>query len=76
MEAGKKPCIVKEVLPPEESGQYLRVPVVVGVPTTGEVICRPPDWQEAPRVVGASTTASIRSCFWSPNGRPATISAN
>jgi Fic family protein len=43
--------IVREVLPPDESGRYRRVPVVVGVPATGEVIYRPPDWQEVPGLV-------------------------
>ena len=30
--------VVKDILPPAESGQYRRVPVVVGVPATGEVV--------------------------------------
>jgi Fic family protein len=33
--------VVKDVLPPAETGQYRRVPVVVGIPSTGEVIYRP-----------------------------------
>jgi Fic family protein len=40
--------LVDDILPPEESGQYRRVPVVVGVPATGEVVYRPPDWSEVP----------------------------
>lgn len=40
--------IVQDILPLEESGQYRRVPVVVGVPATGEVIYRPPAWQDVP----------------------------
>ena len=40
--------VVKDILPPLDTGQYRRVPVVVAVPATGEVVYRPPDWQEVP----------------------------
>jgi Fic family protein len=40
--------VVKDLLPPTEAGNYRRVPVVVAVPATGEVVFRPPDWQEVP----------------------------
>ena len=43
--------VVKDVLPPEEAGQYRHVPVVVGVPATGEVVYRPPDWEDVPELV-------------------------
>ena len=42
--------VVKDVLPPAESGQYRRVPVVVGVPTTGEIVYCPPDWDDVPEL--------------------------
>lgn len=42
--------VVKDVLPPAESGQYRRVPVVVGVPATGEIVYRPPDWDDVPEL--------------------------
>lgn len=41
----------KEILPAAETGHYRRVPVVVAVPATGEVVCRPPPWQEVPGLV-------------------------
>jgi Fic family protein len=40
--------VVKDILPPAEIGQYRRVPVVVGVPATGEVVYRPPNWEDVP----------------------------
>jgi Fic family protein len=40
--------VVKDVLPLAETGQYRRVPVIVGVPATGEIVYRPPDWEDAP----------------------------
>ena len=43
--------VVKDVLPPAEAGQYRRVPVVVGVPATGEVVYRPPAWEDVPGLV-------------------------
>lgn len=43
--------VVKDVLPPAEAGQYRRVPVVVGVPATGEIVYRPPDWEDVPELV-------------------------
>jgi Fic family protein len=43
--------VVKDVLPPAEVGQYRRIPVVVGVPATGEVVYRPPDWEDVPRLM-------------------------
>jgi len=43
--------VVKDVLPPAETGQYRRVPVVVGVPATGEVVYRPPDWEDVPELM-------------------------
>jgi Fic family protein len=43
--------VVKDILPPADTGQYRRVPVVVGVPATGEVVFRPPDWEDVPGLV-------------------------
>lgn len=43
--------VVKDVLPPTETGRYRQVPVVVGVPATGEVVFRPPDWESVPDLV-------------------------
>ncbi len=43
--------VVKDVLPPAEAGHYRRVPVVVGVPATGEVVYQPPDWEDVPGLV-------------------------
>lgn len=40
--------IAKDILQPSEAGQYRRVPVVVAVAATGEVVFRPPHWQEVP----------------------------
>jgi len=40
--------LVSGVLPEHEAGRYRRVPVVVGIPATGEVRFRPPDWDEVP----------------------------
>lgn len=43
--------VTKDILPSNEAGQYRRVPVIVGVPATGEVVYRPPDWEEVPELV-------------------------
>ena len=43
--------VVRDVLPPAEAGQYRRVPVVVAVPATGQVVFRPPPWQDVPGLV-------------------------
>lgn len=43
--------VVVGILPEHEAGQYRRVPVVVGIPATGEVRFRPPDWEEVPRLI-------------------------
>ena len=43
--------VMKDVLPPAETGQYRRVPVVVGIPATGEVVYQPPDWEDMPGLV-------------------------
>jgi Fic family protein len=43
--------VVKDILASAETGQYRRVPVVVGVPATGEVVFRPPDWEDVPGLV-------------------------
>ena len=43
--------VVRGILPEHEAGYYRQVPVVVGIPTTGEVRFRPPDWDEVPRLV-------------------------
>ncbi len=43
--------VAKDVLPPAESGQYRRVPVIVGIPATGEVVYRPPDWDDVPELM-------------------------
>ncbi len=43
--------VVKDVLSPAETGQYRRVPVVVGVPDTGEIVYRPPDWEDVPELI-------------------------
>ncbi len=40
--------VMKDLLPPAETGQYRRVPVVVGVLSTGEVVYQPPDWEDVP----------------------------
>jgi Fic family protein len=48
--------VMKDVLPPTEAGQYRQVPVIVGVPATGEVVHRPPDWEEVPQLVGDLVT--------------------
>jgi Fic family protein len=43
--------VVRGVLPEYEAGHYRQVPVVVGIPTAGEVRFRPPDWEEVPQLV-------------------------
>ncbi|MFZ5915598.1 MAG: Fic family protein [Chloroflexota bacterium] len=43
--------VVHNVLAEHESGRYRQVPVVVGIPATGEVRFRPPDWEEIPHLV-------------------------
>lgn len=43
--------VMKDLLPPAEVGQYRRVPVVVGVPATGEIVYMPPDWEDVPGLV-------------------------
>jgi len=43
--------VMKDVLPVDEIGQYRRVPVVVAVSATGEVVYRPPDWEDVPRLM-------------------------
>lgn len=43
--------VVQDLLPAEETGRYRRVPVVVGVAATGEVIFRPPDWEQVPALM-------------------------
>jgi len=43
--------MVKDVLLPAETGRYRRVPVVVGVPATGEIVYRPPDWEDVPELM-------------------------
>lgn len=43
--------VVRGILPEREAGLYRRVPVVVGIPATGEVRFRPPEWDEVPRLV-------------------------
>ena len=43
--------VVRGVLPEHKAGRYRRVPVVVGIPATGEVRFRPPDWDEVPRLM-------------------------
>ncbi len=48
--------VVKDVLPPAETGQYRRVPVVVGVPATGEIVYRPPDWEDVPELMADFVT--------------------
>ena len=40
--------VVRDILSEQEAGRYRRVPVVVGIPATGEVRFRPPDWDEVP----------------------------
>lgn len=42
--------VVRGILPEHEAGRYRQVPVVVGIPATGEVRFRPPDWDEVPRL--------------------------
>ena len=43
--------VVRSVLSEREAGRYRQVPVVVGIPATGEVRFRPPDWDEVPYLV-------------------------
>lgn len=43
--------VVRGILPEHEAGRYRRVPVVVGIPATGEVRFRPPNWDEVPRLM-------------------------
>jgi len=43
--------VVRGILPQHEAGRYRRVPVVVGIPATGEVRFRPPDWGDVPGLV-------------------------
>ncbi len=38
--------LVSGVLSEHEAGRYRQVPVVVGIPATGEIRFRPPDWDE------------------------------
>ena len=52
--------VVKDVLPSAEAGHYRRVPVVVGVPATGEVIYRSPDWEDV-RKLTADLVAWLNS---------------
>lgn len=44
--------VARDILPVHETGRYRRVPVVVGVPATGEVVFRPPDWEDVPGLMG------------------------
>jgi Fic family protein len=48
--------VVKDILLPADSGQYRRVPVIVGVPATGEVVYRPPDWEDVPELMADLVT--------------------
>jgi Fic family protein len=43
--------VVHDILPEHESGRYRQVPVVVAIPTTGEVRFRPPSWDEVPALM-------------------------
>jgi Fic family protein len=43
--------VVRGILPEHEAGRYRQVPVVVGIPATGEVRFRPPDWDEVPHLM-------------------------
>ncbi len=43
--------VMQGILPEHEAGRYRRVPVVVGIPATGEVRFRPPDQNEVPHLV-------------------------
>jgi len=47
---------MKDLLPPAETGQYRRVPVIVGIPATGEVVYRPPDWEDVPGLMADLAT--------------------
>jgi Fic family protein len=38
--------VVDGILPEHEAGRYRQVPVVVGIPASGEIRFRPPDWGE------------------------------
>ncbi len=40
--------LMHDLLPEDEAGAYRQVPVVVGIPATGEVRFRPPAWDEVP----------------------------
>jgi len=39
------------ILPEHEAGHFRQVPVVVGIPATGEIRFRPPDWDDVPRLM-------------------------
>jgi len=43
--------VVRGLLPDREAGRCRRVPVIVGIPATGEVRFRPPDWEDVPDLV-------------------------
>ena len=40
--------LMSGILPEHEAGRYRQVPVIVGIPATGEVRFRPPDWNQVP----------------------------
>jgi len=52
--------VVRDILAEHEAGYYRQVPVVVGIPATGEVRFRPPDWDEVPGQM-ANLTAWLNS---------------
>jgi Fic family protein len=39
---------MRDLLPEHGAGHYRQVPVIVGIPATGEVRFRPPGWEEVP----------------------------
>jgi Fic family protein len=43
--------VVRGIMQEHDTGRYRQVPVVVGIPATGEVRFRPPDWDEVPSLV-------------------------
>ncbi len=52
--------VVGNILPEHEAGHYRQVPVVVGIPATGEVRFCPPDWDDVPRLT-ANLVAGLNS---------------
>lgn len=43
--------LMHDLLPEDEAGAYRQVPVIVGIPATGEVRFRPPAWDDVPNLM-------------------------